>query len=1717
MIEKTRKKQQRPCMQKNCIQRMLPVLLFNFLLFFTTTLSAQVCAPPTSHASIFDIASDCAIQRNVTDGNAYNLSVDPNVTYSFTVCDPNYTTGGSQPYLELWDAPNGNFLALSTATNGCATVTHSNCTPIQDYSLFVHTQHGTSMCDVDNANYEFTSTCTPNTFTCPTTATPFKISVSGASCCYSGLIPLPDLSTIGCQNAATLAIAYTDCSGIIMTNNIPLPDADNAVLAELPLGVNNVDYTVTVNGVAVTCTSIITVTKSIACNANMVVALGADCKTTIDPSTLSSQTCMGVDYDVTYTVNGVAVDTLRSEHLSSINIVATVTDPHGNNCSSNIDLQDNLGPKLVCPVDVVLTCGQSTDIANTGGMATATDCSGIDGEVTFLDSRSQVGCGEEIIRTFYATDKNGVTASCQQTITLQPINLMDVEPPSNYIDATATGPNEMVLSCTDFPITSLPGVEDVGGLTINGILLSTGMNCQYLVSKSDEVVEICGGAYDLIRTWSISDWCNTPPSTTNYVQYIKVKDSEGPVGTAGTASFENEMLSCESTVEVGAASFTDSCSPIVATNYTVSLTGSGTTFSSAINAASGTFNNVPMGVYNVEWCAQDECGNEGCVTSALTIVDDSSPLAVCGPKTISINNSSSISFCATAFDGGSTDNCGIAAYKVKRMDAASTVDFTDCVSLSCSDTDAPVALRLRVYDVLGTYVASDDIPEAATGVRFTECMSTVTVDDKTCPTCPAFPDVAITCNQQITDGVGYVVDPSIEGTGAGELNENTDNCNMFAYADGGLTDSNGAVITELPTCGGVIYKNWILTASNNADCAAQTCQQRINISATTWDGNAIVNGVPNIAWPVDVTVDCDALTTATTEPVLSNIDDACGFVFTSLANEKIHNSINGGCQRILRTWKVVDECATDPLDPTAGVYTQDQEITVNDNIDPVLPALSDLTVECNTTFPLPDLPVATDNCDDSVTVTSDQNTIFGAPDASGNYSAAVGTYTVTYTATDNCNNTVSESITVTIGDFTGPVVTCLVDNNPIDLGPDCTELVTASAIASAADVCDGADLTVFVERITDPANPSTTLPTTTNVTFTSSDITTGTSGTFYVQAWAVDAAGNSSSIVCSIALSGPDACFCGTGFTFDVNENSSEPNCDLEATVSNLLFDGAAIDAADYSVMWESNATCNNLLTCAYPAAGTYTVTVSHNSRQCSNAMSVTITQDIVEIIDQTSDNCNTGLGIGSVLLNSVNVNASISNIELLNAAGNNLQDGNGDVVCDNLSIGEFCSGQSSGDYIARVTFANGCVYDKLIEHNCSFLRIGGIILNEEGDELDEVTVKVSDAVTPVITDESGAYIFETLTEGSNYTVTPTKNVDPLNGVTTFDLVLISQHILGVELLDTPYKLIAADANNSGTITTLDLVKIQRLILGLDNDFAPIDSWCFVDGSFAFPTPTNPFQTTFPEIYPINNFTEEMLDVDFVGVKIGDVNGTAIANNLLPSETRSEGTLNFEIQNQQYERGEAVEVNFTSDAFDSMLGFQFTYQFDNDALEFVEVKSNTLENLTYENFGLKKVANGLITASWFSHKAISLESEDVLFTLVFKAKENGDLSNAFDITSGITKNEIYSTINGSISTLSIHLNVDGAIDNSKEVTLFQNSPNPFQESTTIQFYLPEADQASILIFDYSGKLVTEINRDFEKGMNEILINKETLNTSGVLFYQLETKQFTATKKMLIVD
>jgi len=413
---------------------------------------------------------------------------------------------------------------------------------------------------------------------------------------------------------------------------------------------------------------------------------------------------------------------------------------------------------------------------------------------------------------------------------------------------------------------------------------------------------------------------------------------------------------------------------------------------------------------------------------------------------------------------------------------------------------------------------------------------------------------------------------------------------------------------------------------------------------------------------------------------------------------------------------------------------------------------------------------------------------------------------------------------------------------------------------------------------------------------------------------------------------------------------------------------------------------------------------------------------------------------------------------------------------------------------------------------NCTntFAVVSGALKTEAGNGLEDANVEL-DGASPsnpsvnllVPSDADGNFLFTNVPYNGDYTVTPIKDNDPLNGVSTFDLVLINKHILGIEPLNSPYKMIAADANNSRSITTFDIVELRKLILGIYTELPNNTSWRFVDADFGFPNQQNPFQTIFPETKQIQDLATDHLAEHFVAVKVGDVNGTAVANNLVSVDDRRAGTLLFDLQERRVKAGETFTLRFR--AAERALGYQFTLLFPN--LEVVDVQPG--EAMTLANFGIFNSEHALTTS--FDNEQVTAS-----FDVSFRAKAAGDLSNMLTVSGRITKAEAYN-LSRERQAVALRFNgTAGPVIAQQGFELYQNTPNPWTTRTQIGFYLPEASEATLTVFDETGRTVYGTTGETGKGHNAFSLERALLNTAGVLYYRVETPTDSAVRTMIQV-
>jgi hypothetical protein len=168
---------------------------------------------------------------------------------------------------------------------------------------------------------------------------------------------------------------------------------------------------------------------------------------------------------------------------------------------------------------------------------------------------------------------------------------------------------------------------------------------------------------------------------------------------------------------------------------------------------------------------------------------------------------------------------------------------------------------------------------------------------------------------------------------------------------------------------------------------------------------------------------------------------------------------------------------------------------------------------------------------------------------------------------------------------------------------------------------------------------------------------------------------------------------------------------------------------------------------------------------------------------------------------------------------------------------------------------------------------MNGLIATQVNELIEnvEVTLTGADDMDLVeTTDENGVFTFTNLPTEADYTLQPAHNVAvDLGTVTVADVVTIGNVILGVTSFDNPYNYLAADVDQDQSLSVGDMVSIQRVILGLDDNFASGESWGFVPTDVDV---SDPFAQEFLGVYNVNNLDANVFGADFVGFAYGDVN-----------------------------------------------------------------------------------------------------------------------------------------------------------------------------------------------------------------------------------------------------
>ncbi|MBK7936412.1 MAG: T9SS type A sorting domain-containing protein [Lewinellaceae bacterium] len=342
------------------------------------------------------------------------------------------------------------------------------------------------------------------------------------------------------------------------------------------------------------------------------------------------------------------------------------------------------------------------------------------------------------------------------------------------------------------------------------------------------------------------------------------------------------------------------------------------------------------------------------------------------------------------------------------------------------------------------------------------------------------------------------------------------------------------------------------------------------------------------------------------------------------------------------------------------------------------------------------------------------------------------------------------------------------------------------------------------------------------------------------------------------------------------------------------------------------------------------------------------------------------------------------------------------------------------------------------------------------------------------------------------------KDTNHLNGVSTYDLVLITRHILGLEVFNAPWKWIAADVNRSGSITTFDVLELRKFILGIYNKFPSNTSWRFFDANCNFPD--NPFTGYCPSeqtfvTMPVYNYPSPIL---FRGLKVGDVNGSADPESIAATDPDWRmDPVQLVLPDIVLKAGSQSDIPVNVDQPGYWLGFQFELMYDPQQVDIAYVAPGFLPDFDEEALAFPEP--GLLATSWFSGLPQLVLPGKGLFTLRIQALRDVPLRDVLHLSPRRIRPEVYGLHEPARP---VELRFASETEQSGETMIFTPRPNPTSAGVAIPLHMSQTEVVRFELADISGKVFFKTEKILEQGGRLIEVPAVAFLYAGVYMWRL---------------
>jgi hypothetical protein len=368
-------------------------------------------------------------------------------------------------------------------------------------------------------------------------------------------------------------------------------------------------------------------------------------------------------------------------------------------------------------------------------------------------------------------------------------------------------------------------------------------------------------------------------------------------------------------------------------------------------------------------------------------------------------------------------------------------------------------------------------------------------------------------------------------------------------------------------------------------------------------------------------------------------------------------------------------------------------------------------------------------------------------------------------------------------------------------------------------------------------------------------------------------------------------------------------------------------------------------------------------------------------------------------------------------------------------------------------------------------------------------------------TDEGGEVAIQNLPnqDGTIQILAPLKSDLDKTGVDVADILMARAHLLGNIIFDSPYKMVAADVDGNGVISTIDIAHIRAYILAKQNSFNGknwifVNDYQFYDANQKYNISISPFTYLDHLILDYQQLDINQLltpdAIKFVGVKLGDVDASWAEDE--GARTNTSSVELTAIYNQAPTLGEELEVLFQSPAINDLAGMQFTLKWDPEIWQYQNIEATGLTLMLNED----RVNEGYLSLLWYSNdpsQSISFEEGASLFKLKFLPLA---LNGTIEMNSDMTSSKVYTQ---NLSRYDLSLNNVVLEESTNELGVY---PNPVQDKLSVKFTTTQESTVRFMIINSTGSTALQEAKNFSKGFHTYDIHTENL-ADGIYLLTLD--------------